>query len=138
MEPEDCIFCAIVAGEAPAHVVYDDRETVAFMDINPATEGHVLVVPRRHSRDLFDIPPEDGEAVWRAAHRIAMAARDAFRPDGVNVVQATGRAAFQTVFHFHLHVIPRYEGDGLQPPWIPTPGDPERISAAAGRLKALL
>lgn len=134
----ECVFCAIVAGDAPAHVVHDDEATVAFMDINPATEGHVLVVPRRHSRDLWDLPPEDGEAVWRTTHRIALAAREAFQPDGLNILQATRPAAFQTVFHFHLHVIPRYRGDGLHPPWIPRSADRERISAAAGRLRAIL
>ena len=127
-----------MAGEAPAHVVYDDDATVAFMDINPATEGHVLVVPRRHSDDLWDLPADDGEAVWRATHRLAIAARDAFRPDGLNLVQATRSAAFQSVFHFHMHVIPRYAGDAIEPPWIERPGDRDRIAAAAGRLKAVL
>ncbi len=133
-----CVFCAIVAGEAPAEIVYEDECTVGFMDINPATHGHTLVVPRGHSAELWSLPAEDGEAVWRATHRLALAVREALRPAGLNLVHATGAAAFQTVFHFHVHLIPRYEGDPLKPPWRPVPGDLERIAEAARRLRAVL
>jgi histidine triad (HIT) family protein len=131
----DCIFCAIVAGRAPAHIVASDERTLSFMDINPATDGHALVVPKRHAENIFDIDPHDAEAVMDAARRLAGLLRSVLEPDGVNLIQANGRAAFQTVFHFHMHVVPRYAGDAITMPWIPTPGDPERIASLADRLR---
>ena len=133
---QGCVFCAIVAGEAPAQTVHRDEGTVAFMDINPATDGHVLVVPTGHASDLWELPEEDGVAVWRTVHRVARAIRETLRPDGLNLIQANGRVAFQTVFHFHVHVVPRYEGDAIRLPWIPRPGDPGRIEEVAGRIRA--
>jgi histidine triad (HIT) family protein len=136
MAEEDCIFCRIAAGDGPAEVVEEDERTVAFMDINPATRGHLLVIPRVHSRDLHEIRAEDLEACARTAQRMATRARDRLGADGVNVLNAAGRAAWQTVFHFHLHVIPRYEGDPLQLPWRPAPGDQAEIGAAARELRS--
>ena len=131
----DCIFCTIVEGKAPAEVVYEDEATVAFMDINPANPGHVLVVPRQHVRDVFGIDEETAAAVMRAAVRVARAIKAALQPDGVNLMQASGPAAFQSVFHFHLHVVPRWWDDSLKLPWRPTPGDPSAIRAAASRIR---
>jgi histidine triad (HIT) family protein len=131
----DCIFCQILAGEIPANIVDEDEQTVTFMDINPATRGHMLVVPRRHSRDLLEIEPDDLKAVAVAAQRAARRAHDRLGPDGVNLLNSCGRAAWQTVYHFHVHVIPRYEGDPLRLPWSPEPGDPDEISAAADALR---
>jgi histidine triad (HIT) family protein len=128
---DSCLFCKIVAGEVPATVVQEDERTVAFMDINPATRGHALVVPRAHARDLLEIPPEDLEAVALAAQRLADRARDALGADGINLLNSCGEMAWQTVFHFHVHVIPRYRDDPLQLPWRPAPGDPDEIKAAA-------
>ena len=130
----DCLFCRIVAGELPATVIHQDDRTVAFMDINPATRGHALVVPRTHVEDLRAIGEDDLAAVARTAQRIAGRARDALGADGVNLLNSMGPAAWQTVFHFHLHVIPRYEGDPLRLPWIPGPGDPDEIAAAGAAL----
>ncbi len=127
----DCLFCKIVAGELPATVVGEDDDTVTFMDINPATRGHALVVPRNHAADVHAISDEDLAAVHRAAKRQAAMARDRLEADGVNILQSNGPAAWQTVFHFHVHVIPRYDDDPLRLPWVPGPGDPDEISAAA-------
>lgn len=138
MADPDCIFCAIVAGEAPATRIHEDDRTVAFMDIQPATRGHALVVPRAHSADLLTIEADDLAACVATAQRIARLIRHNLGADGVNLVNACGAAAWQTVFHFHLHVVPRYADDPardrLQLPWVPTPGDPDEIAAAAREL----
>jgi histidine triad (HIT) family protein len=131
----DCIFCKIVAGELPATVVAEDERTVAFMDVSPATRGHALVVPRAHVPDLGAIDGEDLVACLSAAQRLAARAREALGADGVNLMNSWGPAAWQTVFHFHVHVIPRYEGDPLKLPWTPTPGDEDEIAAAGAALK---
>ena len=135
MSDGDCIFCGIVAGEAPAQVVDEDDRTLSFMDISPATRGHALVIPRAHAADLHAIGAEDLAACMAAAQRLAGRVRDRLGADGVNVLNACGRAAWQTVFHFHLHVIPRYEGDPLHLPWRPEGGDADEIAAAAADLR---
>jgi histidine triad (HIT) family protein len=112
-----CVFCAIVAGTAPAERVYEDDWTVAIMDIHPAVAGHVLVIPKRHSPDLWHIDPDDARRAMAASVKVAGMIRRALAPDGINLVHASGRAAWQTVFHFHLHLVPRHERDGLVPPW---------------------
>ena len=114
MAEEDCIFCKIAAGEAPATVVYEDERTIAFMDISPATRGHALVIPRRHARDLLEIDPDDLQATVVVAQRLAKRAIDRLGADGVNLLNSCGRAAWQVVFHFHLHVIPRTSGDSFR------------------------
>jgi histidine triad (HIT) family protein len=134
MNDPDCIFCKIVAGELPATIVDEDERTVAFMDINPATRGHTLVIPRAHTADLLSVDPDDLCAVTVASQRQAVRAKERLRADGVNLVNSCGSVAWQTVFHFHMHVIPRYTDDPLRLPWIPAPGDPEEIVAAAQEL----
>ena len=134
MRDPDCLFCKIVAGELPATIVEEDERTVCFMDIAPATRGHALVVPREHSADLLSIEADDLAAVNLAAQRLAVRVKDRLGADGVNLMNSCGAVAFQTVFHFHLHVIPRYEGDGLRLPWVPAPGDADEIAAAAQEL----
>ena len=131
----DCLFCKIIAGEIPSTRVYEDERTVAFMDINPATRGHLLVVPREHTRDLLTIAPEDLAAVSQAAQKLAAIVSDRLGADGVNLLNSCGRAAWQTVFHFHVHVIPRYAGDPLRLPWTPEPGDRDEIAEAARALE---
>ncbi len=131
MADPDCIFCKILAGELPATVVDEDERTVAFMDIAPATRGHALVIPRTHAEDLLTIEPEDLRAVATASQRLARRAKESLNADGVNLVNSCGAVAWQTVFHFHVHVIPRYAGDPLRLPWVPAPGDPEQIASAA-------
>ena len=111
------MFCAIVAGRAPAHRLLEDEHTVSFLNIAPATTGHALVVPKRHAEDLWDLEDEEHARVARAAGRVARLLRVALQPAGVNLVHATGAAAWQSVFHFHLHVVPRYRADELQVMW---------------------
>lgn len=129
-----CIFCKILACELPATIVDEDERTIAFMDINPATRGHALVIPRAHSPDLLSVGPEDLAAVTLASQRLARRMRERLDADGVNLVNSCGSVAWQTVFHFHVHVIPRYAGDPLRLPWVPAPGDPQEIAAAAQEL----
>jgi histidine triad (HIT) family protein len=131
----DCLFCKIVAGEVPGTIVAEDERTVAFMDINPATRGHALVVPRRHTPDLGAVGGDDLAAVLESAQRLATRARERLGADGVNLMNSWGSAAWQTVFHFHVHVIPRYEDDPLKLPWKPAPGDEDEIAAAADALR---
>jgi histidine triad (HIT) family protein len=132
----DCLFCKIVAGDVPSTKVHEDERTVAFMDINPATRGHLLVIPKAHAADLHAIDAEDLTACTLVAQRLAGRVRDQLAADGVNLINSCGAAAWQTVFHFHIHVIPRYEDDPLRLPWVPGPGDPEEIRQAGEELKA--
>lgn len=131
---DDCIFCKIIAGELPARIVREDERTIAFMDIAPATYGHTLVIPRNHSRDLLEIAADDLEAVVLAGQQVAQRVKQRLGADGVNLINSCGARAWQTVFHFHLHVIPRYEDDPLKLPWVPTQGDPDEIALAAAQL----
>ena len=135
MADGDCLFCGIVSGDVPAQIVDSDEHTVAFMDINPATRGHALVVPRNHSANLLEIPVEDLERTIAAAQRLAKRMERPLGADGFNVLNSCGPAAWQTVFHFHLHVVPRYDDDPLKLPWVPKPGDPDEIGKAADEIK---
>jgi len=132
----DCLFCKIVAGAIPATRVYEDERTIAFMDINPGTRGHLLVIPREHAKDLLEIDPEDLAACAKTAQTLAQRATDVLGADGINLINSCGQKAWQTVFHFHVHVIPRYDGDPLRLPWQPAPGDRDEIAAAAQQLSA--
>jgi histidine triad (HIT) family protein len=135
MRDPDCIFCKIIAGELPSQTVDEDERTVAFMDINPATRGHLLVVPRNHARDLLEISPEDLTATMATVQRVARRVSERLSPAGINLLNSCGAEAWQTVFHFHVHVIPRYEDDPLRLPWIPSGGDPAEIEAVARELR---
>ena len=124
----DCIFCRILAGEAPASFVYRDARCAAFMDIQPVTPGHLLIIPNRHAADLAELHPEDGAQLFRVAQQLGAALRQSGLPcEGVNLFLADGVAAGQEVFHVHLHVIPRFRGDGFGLRFPPTYGlHPER------------
>jgi histidine triad (HIT) family protein len=135
MRVEDCVFCKIVAGEVPSERVDEDEHTVAFMDLNPWTRGHALVVPREHSEGLYEVSEEDLCHAAVAAKRLAERMRDRLRCDGVNLLNACGRAAWQSVFHFHVHVIPRYEGDPLQLPTRPRQAEQEELAEVAAVLR---
>jgi len=133
----DCLFCSIVSGDIPSTKVYEDQLTYAFMDISPASEGHLIVVPKRHSKDILEIPAEDLHAVIDTGRKLAQRVTDVLGADGVNLLNNRGEHAWQTVFHFHLHVIPRYTDksrDRLQLPWTPEPGDLDAIKALGDRL----
>jgi histidine triad (HIT) family protein len=132
----DCIFCKIAAGELPATRVDEDERAIAFMDISPATRGHVLVIPRAHAQDLLSVGAEDLAACVALAQRVAGRQIERLGADGVNLLNSCRPAAWQTVFHFHVHVIPRYEADPLRLPWTPGAGDQDEIAGAARELTA--
>jgi histidine triad (HIT) family protein len=135
---EGCVFCSILAGTAPAEPVMETDGAFAFMNANPAGPGHALVIPKRHAEDIWDLAPEDGHAVWTLTQRVAHAAREAFHPDGLNLFQTNRRAGWQSVFHFHIHVVPRWTGDAIVPNWTKPQGDRTQIPGAAGRLRTAL
>ena len=110
-EAPDCIFCAIIAGRAPAHRVYEDDRILIFMDLFPAHAGHTLIVPKRHGENLFEVEAGDLDAIIRASVSLGDALKHVFAPDGIAVIQLNGAAAGQTVFHYHTHLIPRMEGE---------------------------
>ena len=131
----DCIFCAIADRTAQATVVEADDHTIAFLDVNPATRGHALVIPRAHFRNLYDVPEEDLTRTVLMARRLAVRMKDKLGADGVNIINSCEAAAWQTVLHFHVHVIPRYEGDPLKLPWTPTPVSSEELARVAEVLR---
>ena len=132
---DDCIFCKIIAGELPSERVDEDEHTVAFMDINPWTRGHALVVPREHSRNLYEIEEGDLRHAAVASKRLALRMRDRLQCDGVNLINACEPAAWQTVFHFHVHVIPRFTDDPLRVPASPEQADAADLAAVAAELR---
>jgi histidine triad (HIT) family protein len=135
MRDPDCIFCKIVDGELPAEIVQEDERTIAFMDINPWTRGHALVIPRNHSQDLYQVPEEDLAGTAHAAKRLARTMKERLRCDGINLLNSCEPAAWQTVFHFHVHVIPRYDGDPLRLPGRPQETAPEELAKIAAELR---
>ena len=133
----DCVFCKIRDGEIPSAKVYEDAKTMAFMDISPLTRGHCLIIPKVHAATLYDAEVEDLKAAMTTAKKVAGALRKALNPDGLNMLQANGAAAFQSVPHFHLHLIPRWNGDGKGFDWKVVPGSREEIMAVADRIRAI-
>ena len=134
----DCVFCRIRDGQIPSTRVYEDDRTIAFMDINPLNEGHTLVIPRVHAATLFEADDADLGAALATAKRVAVAIRQALHPDGLNLLQANGAAAFQSVPHFHFHLVPRFTGDGKGFDWPMVAGDRGRIQAAAEKIRGAL
>ena len=132
---DDCIFCAIVAGEQPAHMVDEDDDTIAFLEILPWTQGHTLVVPRRHSRNLYEIDDDDLRAASLAAKRLAGRMRERLACEGINLLNSSEAAANQEVFHFHIHVLPRWRDDGLRLPPRPEPPGQAELERVAARLR---
>jgi histidine triad (HIT) family protein len=131
----DCVFCKIVAGQIPCFKLCEDEATLAFMDINPAHEGHCLVISKDHAPTIFDIGEETLAAVARAVRRVSRAVNAALAPQGLSLVQANGEGAKQSVPHFHIHVLPRVRDDGLLLDWPLVPGDRDAIAAAAERIR---
>lgn len=132
---EDCIFCKIAAGQLPAEKITEDGRTVAFMDINPWTRGHALVIPKRHSRNLYEIEPADLSATLETAQDLARKMRDRLSAEGVNLINSCEPAAWQTVFHFHVHVIPRWSDDPLRLPGTPREPDEGELAEVAEELR---
>ena len=131
----NCIFCKIAAGTIPSIKLCEDADTLAFMDINPANDGHCLVIPKAHFPDVFTLTPEAFAVAGRTVIKIAKAVREALTPDGINLLQANGPGAGQSVLHFHIHVLPRRHADGLSINWTPKPGDRARIAEIAERIR---
>lgn len=136
--PGQCLFCRLVAGEIPAAKVWEDELTIAFMDVGQVTPGHVLVASRRHAVTLLDLTPAEAAAAMQTAQRIAAAAQAVFNPAGLTLLQANGAAGGQTVFHFHLHVVPRDPGDGIAITWPRKEPGPTVLQGYAERLRAAL
>ena len=134
----DCIFCKLVARQIPATLVHEDEHTLAFMDIGQVNPGHVLVAVKKHAENIFQLDEAQAGAVFRSAAEVARAIRAAFEPQGLSVYQANGAAAGQTVLHFHIHLVPRYEGDGMALTW-PVKNPPrEKLAEYAEKIKAKL
>jgi len=132
----DCIFCKIIDGEIPAVKVLDEEKVLAFMDINPSSPGHMLITPKRHAENIFEISEADLAAVTAAVKRCATAAKEALEADGVTVLQLNGKASDQIIPHLHVHIIPRWENDGLSvSTWQMKPGDMEEIKDIARKVK---
>jgi len=131
-----CIFCAIVAGTSPSERVYEDDDAIAFLDIAQATEGHTLVIPREHCVDLTDIGADRAAAVMRAALQVADILRSALEPAGMNLFHASGAAAWQSVYHFHIHLVPRYSFTELNLPWIPMHKPVDALAPLGARIRA--
>jgi histidine triad (HIT) family protein len=134
----NCVFCQIIAGQVPCYKLLEDDHTIAFMDIHPANDGHCLVVSKEHYPTLFDISDEAFAAVSRSTRQVAHAVNQALSPAGLNLVQANGPGAQQSVAHFHIHVLPRNKGDGLSLNWGVKRGEPETIAACAAKIRAHL
>ncbi len=133
-----CVFCRIAAGTIPSHRLCEDARTYAFLDINPANRGHALVIPKAHAPDLVASDDADLAAVMATVRRVAAAIGKVVKPDGINLLQANGPGAAQSVLHFHMHVVPRRMGDGLAMNWGLKPGEPAELAALAAELRAAL
>ena len=133
---EMCIFCRIIRGEIPCFKVLEDDEILAFMDVNPIAPGHALVIPKHHSKDIFETPADWVGKAFSGAKRVATAVRKTVNPDGINILQANGPGAKQSVFHLHVHVVPRFADDGLTMNWELAPGDMDEIGKLAEKIAA--
>lgn len=136
--PEQCIFCRLIAGEIPAAKVYEDELTLAFMDLGQLNPGHTLVALKRHAATLLDLTPDEAAAAMRTARRVAQAVQAAFDPPGIMLLQANGREGEQTVFHFHIHVVPRHADDGVGLVWPRRNPPREQLDAYAAQLRQAL
>jgi len=131
----DCVFCRIVAKQIPASVVHEDEHTLAFMDLGQVNPGHVLVAAKAHAENVYSLDDAQAAAVFRSVARVARAIRAAFAPDGLSVYQANGKAAGQTVFHLHVHLVPRHEGDGMNLIWPAKNPSREKLEEYAAKVR---
>jgi histidine triad (HIT) family protein len=138
MASDTCVFCRLVAKEIPSVRVAEDDLTVAFMDIGQVNPGHVLVATKRHAASIYDVTPEEAAAVMQAAQRVARAVRAAFDPPGLTLLQANGREGDQTVFHFHVHVLPRHANDGVALSWPRKDPPADVLQGHAEKIRAAL
>jgi len=135
---DDCIFCKIIRGQIPSFKVFENDRVFAFMDINPIQPGHSLVIPKFHTENIFEAPGEWAAATINGVQRLARAVNKTVQPDGINILQANGPGAAQSVFHLHMHVVPRIAGDELKMNWGIRPGDMDAIGALADRIRGNL
>jgi histidine triad (HIT) family protein len=131
----NCIFCKVLAGEIPSQEIDADPRTMTVLDINPATPGHAVVITRTHAESVFALDDEDLLAAMQAVRRVGERMKETLKPQGFNVLHNVGRVAWQSIFHFHVHVIPRYEEDPLRLPWLPEPADPSELARVAERIR---
>ena len=134
----DCIFCKIANGEIPSSTIYEDDLFRVILDLSPATKGHALILPKKHMANIFEMDEETAEKVFVLASRIAKAMKEALNCDGLNIVQNNGEIAGQTVFHFHMHIIPRYNDDGQQINWVPKASEAAERDMIAEQIKNVL
>jgi histidine triad (HIT) family protein len=136
--PGSCIFCRLIKGEISASKVYEDEQTVAFMDLGQVNPGHVLVALKRHAATLLDITPDEAAAAMQTARQVALAVKLAFDPPGMTLLQCNGKEGDQTVFHFHMHVVPRHGDDGIALSWPRKDPAREQLDAYAERIRQRL
>ena len=134
----NCIFCKIANREIPSSTIYEDEFFRVILDLSPATKGHALILPKQHMANIFEMDDTTAEKVFVLAKRIAKAMKSALNCDGLNIVQNNGEVAGQTVFHFHMHIIPRYDNDGQHITWIPGTSEADEREAIAAQIKSLL
>ena len=135
---ENCIFCKILRREIPSFKLYENEQTFAFMDINPVNEGHALVIPKHHSENIYETSDEFFGPTMSTVRKVATAINKVVRPEGINILQANGPGAKQSVFHLHIHIIPRYLNDGVPMNWEMIPGDKKAIEILARRIMSSL
>ncbi len=135
MNKDDCIFCKIANGEIPSATVYEDSICRVILDVNPANKGHALIIPKEHFDNIYSMDAETAAKIFTIATEVAKAQKAELNPDGLNILQNNGEAAGQTVFHFHMHLVPRYIKDNVTMTWIPGKADTEELSALSKALK---
>ncbi len=128
MRDDNCIFCKIAGGEIPTNAIYEDDDHKVILDMSPATRGHALILPKQHYKNIYEMPADKVGEAFKLAGRMAQTMTDKLKADGFNIVQNNNEIAGQTVFHFHIHLIPRYEGDGQVIPWKPKESTPEGLA----------
>ncbi len=135
MSKDDCIFCKIANGEIPSATVYEDSICRVILDVNPANKGHALVIPKEHYDNIYSMDADTASKIFTIATEVAKAQKAELNPDGLNIVQNNGEVAGQTVFHFHMHVIPRYKGDNVNIKWLPEKPDSDELDALSKALR---
>jgi histidine triad (HIT) family protein len=138
MKKQDCIFCKLANGDIPTNALYEDDVVKVIFDANPATAGHVLIIPKNHADDIYTLDDATAAHVFQVAVKVANALKEATNCDGLNIVQNNGEVAGQTVFHFHMHIIPRYKGDSVNVSWKPGKAEPEEIEKLKAAIAAKL
>ena len=135
MANTDCIFCKIANGEIPSRTLYEDEDFRVIFDISPASKGHAIILPKKHAANIFEISEEDASKIYVVAKKVATALSDELQCDGINILQNNGETAGQSVFHLHMHIIPRYKDDTVNIKWKPGVPDEELLDRLSGKLK---